>query len=395
MERKQETVSLPDTTTKQAYPPTEQVEGVVERVTVHSDESGSTVARLKAPSAHDLITIVGSFPDIHAGQTLRLGGYYREHPKYGQQFQVVWAQETKPATLTGLEKYLGSGLIKGIGPVTAKRIVKHFGLETLEIIEQSCSRLIELPGIGERRVGMIERAWAAQKAIKEVMLFLQGHDVSTTYAVKIYKQYGDKAIEIVSKNPYQLATDIYGIGFITADTIARKLGIAPDSDFRYQAGLLYVLSQAGEEGHCFLPVQKLVEHATKRLALPDAPVDPARIEALIDGMAKEQQLIVEQGYGDLADQRICYAPAFYHTEVALARRLAAFASAPVEVDLERVGIWIDRFTEKRGITLSAEQRRAVELAASSRLLVLTGGPGCGKTFTTRTILALSRATTQS
>lgn len=358
---------------------------------VNKEESGYTVARLKVPSVHDLITIVGSFPDIHAGQTLRLGGYYREHPKYGQQFQVVWAQETKPATLTGLEKYLGSGLIKGIGPVTAKRIVKHFGLDTLEVIEQSCSRLIEVPGIGEQRVGMIERAWAAQKAIKEVMLFLRGHDVSTVYAVKVYKQYGDQAIEIVSKNPYQLATDIYGIGFITADTIARKLGIAPDSDFRYQAGLLYVLSQAGEEGHCFLPVKKLVEHATKRLALPDAPVDPTRIETLIEAMAKEQQIIVEQGYGDLADQQICYAPAFYHTELALARRLAMFAGAPVEVDLERVGIWIDRFTEKHGITLSAEQRRAVELAASSRLLVLTGGPGCGKTFTTRSIVALWRA----
>ncbi len=251
-ERNEETLSLPDTTAKQAYPATEHLQGIVERVTFHSDESGYTVARLKVPSVHDLITIVGSFPDIHAGQTLRLGGYYREHPKYGQQFQVVWAQETKPATLTGLEKYLGSGLIKGIGPVTAKRIVKHFGLDTLDIIEQSCSRLLEVPGIGERRVGMIERAWAAQKAIKEVMLFLRGHDVSTTYAVKIYKQYGDKAIDTVSMNPYQLATDIYGIGFITADTIARKLGIAPDSEFRYQAGLLYVLSQAGEEGHCFL-----------------------------------------------------------------------------------------------------------------------------------------------
>ncbi|HEX6479501.1 MAG TPA: ATP-dependent RecD-like DNA helicase [Ktedonobacteraceae bacterium] len=384
-------MSASDTTGARGYPPTEQLQGIVERVTYHAEDTGYTVARLKVASHHDLITIVGSFPDIHAGQTLRLTGYYREHATYGQQFQVVSAQETKPATLTGLEKYLGSGLIKGIGPVTAKRIVKHFGLDTLEIIEQSCSRLIEVPGIGERRVALIERAWAAQKAIKEVMLFLRGHDVSTTYAVKIYKVYGDTSIEIVSKNPYQLATDIYGIGFITADTIARKLGIAPDSDFRYQAGLLYVLSQAGEEGHCFLPVEKLVEHATKRLALPDAPVDPTRIETLIEAMAKEQQLIIEQGYGDLADQQICYAPAFYHTEVALARRLAAFASTPVQVDSARVGRWIDTFTQKRGMTLSAEQRCAVELAASSRLLVLTGGPGCGKTFTTRTIVALWRA----
>ena len=372
-------------------PPVEYLQGIVERVTFHSEESGYTVLRFTIPGERELVTAIGRFPDIHAGQTLRLTGFWREHPKYGRQFQCLHAQETKPATLTGLEKYLGSGLIKGIGPVTAKRIVAHFGLETLDVIEQSCSRLIEVPGIGERRVAMVERAWAAQKAIKDVMLFLRSHDVSTTYAVKIYKTYGDQAIEIVSKNPYQLASDIFGIGFITADTIARKLGIAPDSDFRYRAGLLYVLSQAGEEGHCFLPVKELVEYATKRLALPDAPVDPARIETLIDVMAKEQHLIVEQGYGDLGDQKICYAPAFYHTEVALAKRLAAFASTPVKVDMERVGRWIDMFTQKRGITLSTEQRRAVELAASSRLLVLTGGPGCGKTFTTRTIVAMFRA----
>src|SRR5436309_9935522 len=202
--------------------PTEHLQGIVERVTYHAQDSGYSVARLKVPSHSDLVTIVGRFPSISAGQTLRVMGFWREHPKYGRQFQCLHAQETKPATLTGLEKYLGSGLIKGIGPVTAKRIVAHFGLETLEVIEQQCSHLIEVPGIGERRVAMIERAWAAQKAIKEVMLFLRGHDVSTTYAVKIYKQYGDQAIQIVSKNPYQLATDIYGIGFITADTIARK-----------------------------------------------------------------------------------------------------------------------------------------------------------------------------
>ena len=212
-----------------ARPQTEHLQGIIERVTFHSEESGYTIARLKVPGARDLVTIVGRFPEIHAGQTLRLTGYYREHPKYGQQFQTLHAQETKPATLTGLEKYLGSGLIKGIGPMTAKRIVAHFGLDTLDIIEQACSRLVEVPGIGKARVERIESAWAAQKAIKEVMVFLQGHQVTTTYAVKIYKQYGDRAIEVVSKNPYQLAADIYGIGFITADTIARNLGIAPDS----------------------------------------------------------------------------------------------------------------------------------------------------------------------
>jgi exodeoxyribonuclease V alpha subunit len=366
-----------------SQPPLEHLQGIVERVTYHAEDSGYTIARLKISGMRDLITIVGRFPDIHAGQTLSLAGSWREHPKYGQQFQVVHAQEMKPATLTGLEKYLGSGLIKGIGPMTAKRIVTHFGLDTLDIIEQSCSRLLEIPGIAQKRVAMIEKAWAAQKAIKEVMIFLRGHGVSTTYAVKIYKQYSDQAIEIVSRNPYQLAADIYGIGFVTADTIARNIGIAPDSDFRYHAGILYVLSGAGEDGHCFLPEHELVERVVKQLALPEHPVDPARITELIGRMAEEKQLIVQSGYGDLAEQRICYAPAFYYTEQALAARLSTFARTSVKVDLLRVQRWIDGFTQKLGITLSDEQRHAVELAASSRLLVLTGGPGCGKTFTFR------------
>ena len=337
--------SSDEQTNQASQPPAEHLQGIVERVTYHAEDSGYTVARLKAPGERDLITIVGRFPDIHAGQTLRLTGFWREHLKYGRQFQCLHAQETKPATLTGVEKYLGSGLIKGIGPVTARRIVAHFGLETLDIIEHACARLIEVTGIGEKRVAMIEKAWAAQQAIKEVMLFLRGHNVSTTYAVKIYKQYGDQAIEVVSKNPYQLATDIFGIGFVTADTIARNIGIAPDSDFRYQAGVLYMLQQAAEEGHCFLPELELTERVVKRLALPDSPVDPVRIGELINEMADSRQLITQPGYGDLAEERLCYAPTFYSTEQALASRLAAFARTQVEVDLLRVQRWIDRYTE--------------------------------------------------
>jgi exodeoxyribonuclease V alpha subunit len=374
--------------TPEARPPTEHLQGIVERLTYYAEDSGYTVARLKVTSERDLVTIVGRFPSITAGQTLRLTGFWREHPKHGKQFQVLHAQETKPATLTGLEKYLGSGLIKGVGPLTAKRIVAHFGLDTLEIIEQHIERLMEVPGIAHKRVGMIQQAWAKHQAIKEVMLFLQGHSVSPTYAIKIFKQYGDRAIEVVSKNPYQLAADIYGIGFITADTIARNLGIAPDSDARYQAGILYLLSQASEDGHCFLPRPELLCEVTKRLALEDASVDPTRIGALLDHMAETKELIIESGYGDWASQQVCYAPAFYHTEQALATRLSTFARTPVEVDLPRVERWIDGYTQKKGIALSAEQRKAVELAASLRLLILTGGPGCGKTFTTHTIVAL-------
>ena len=222
-----------------AFPQHETIIGVVERLTFYSAESGYTVARLTRPRSTELTTIVGSFANIQPGQTLQLTGFWRDHPQFGPQFQVVNYKETKPATLTGIEKYLGSGLIKGVGPVTAKRIVAHFGFETLDIIENQIERLIEVQGIAKKRITLIKNAWSTQKAIKEVMVFLQGHGVSTTYAVKIYKQYKDEAIATVTKNPYQLAADIYGIGFLTADKIARNIGIAPDSEFRYRAGIIH------------------------------------------------------------------------------------------------------------------------------------------------------------
>ena len=224
-----------------AAPHYETITGVVERLTYHSEESGYTVARLKREKASELTTIVGSFANIQPGQTLQLTGFWRDHPQYGAQFQVTQYTETKPATLTGLEKYLGSGLIKGVGPITAKRIVAHFGLDTLDVIENQIERLSEVAGIAKKRITLIQQAWETQKAIKDVMVFLQGHGVSTTYAVKIYKQYGNTAIATVTTNPYQLATDIYGIGFLTADKIAQNLGVPPDSEFRYRAGLVHVL----------------------------------------------------------------------------------------------------------------------------------------------------------
>ncbi|MBD1863341.1 MULTISPECIES: ATP-dependent RecD-like DNA helicase [Trichocoleus] len=370
---------------------TEQLQGVVERLTFHSEESGYTIARLKAPRARDLVTIVGNFPSIQAGQTLQMQGIWRDHPKFGPQFEVTYYRETKPATLTGIEKYLGSGLIKGIGPVTAKRIVAHFGLETLDVIENQCDRLGEVPGIAKKRVKMIQAAWETQKAIKEVMLFLQSHGVSTTYAVKIYKQYGAEAIATVTNNPYQLATDVYGIGFVTADAIARNLGIAPDSEFRYRSGLLHVLSEASEEGHCFLPQPELVERTVQRLALSDHEPDPEQISAIVTQMGLEDQLVMQGGSGELQGQFICYKPAFFQAETNMADRLRQWLQRPVTVDLPRVQAWIDRFTAKTRLALSEQQRQAVEMAATQRVLILTGGPGCGKTFTTRTIVALWKA----
>lgn len=372
-------------------PPTEQLQGVVERLTYHSDESGYTVARFKAPRTRELITIVGSFANIQAGQTLQVQGIWRDHPKYGSQFQVKQYQETKPATLTGIEKYLGSGLIKGVGPVTAKRIVAHFGLETLDIIENQIERLVEVPGIAKKRVKLIQTAWDSQKSIKEVMVFLQGHGVSTTYAVKIFKQYGDEAIDIVTQNPYRLATDVYGIGFVTADQIARNLGISPHSEYRYRSGLLHVLSESADEGHCYLPQPDLIDRAVKRLTLPEYQPKPDQVAYLIQVMIADAELIVEQFEQDDSVELLCYAPSFFRAEFHLARRLLQMLAHPLEVDQGRVRSWLDRFMTQTTVSLSKQQQQAVELAASQRVVILTGGPGTGKTFTTRTIVALWKA----
>lgn len=371
--------------------PAESLQGVVERLTYHSQESGYTVARLKAPRTSELVTIVGNFANIQAGQTLHLQGTWRDHPKFGAQFQVMQYRETKPATLTGIEKYLGSGLIKGVGPVTAKRIVAHFGLDTLEIIEHQIERLVEVPGIAQKRVKLIQAAWITQKAIKEVMLFLQDHGVSTTYAVKIYKQYGDAAIATVTQNPYQLATDVYGIGFVTADAIARNLGIAPGSEFRYRSGILHVLGEAAEDGHCFLPETELVDRVVKRLEIADHRPHPDQVLGLIQQMTLDGELVKTEVPIEELGEFAYYAPPFFGAEQKLAERLQQLLKNPLEVDLPRVQCWIDRFVEKTGIQLSEQQRRAVEMAASQRVLVLTGGPGCGKTFSTRTIVALWKA----
>jgi len=381
-------MNSPDSSQPSRYQAPEFLSGVVERITYHAEQSGYTIARLQSPRARELVTVVGNFANIQTGQTLELQGSWKSHPQYGQQFEVKQYTETKPATLTGMEKYLGSGLIKGVGPVTARRIVAHFGLETLDIIEEKAERLIETPGIGKKRVTMIQKAWAEQKTIKEVMIFLQGHGVSTTYAVKIFKQYGAKAIATVTDNPYQLADDIYGIGFLTADRIARNVGVSPWSKYRYKSGLLHVLGQAAEEGHCFLPQPELIKLAAALLTIEGHEADLEAVETIIEEMRQQQALIIEMGEGGMP---LCYSPTFFTTEKNLAQLLRQHLSRPVEADLSRIRHWIERFTQSRGIVLSPQQQQAVEMAASSRVMVLTGGPGTGKTFCTHTIVALWKA----
>ncbi len=227
------------------------LQGQIERITYTNDENGFTIAKLKVYGQRDLVTIVGNLMAPMPGEIIKMRGEWSNHPKYGEQFKIVHYKTTVPASVYGIEKYLGSGLIKGIGPVMAKRIVKRFGKKTLDVIEEEIEKLAEVDGIGKKRIQMVKKAWDDQKEIREVMLFLQTHGVSSGYATKIFKQYGDRSIQVVKENPYRLATDIFGIGFITADNIAEKLGFDKNSELRAEAGILYVLNQLSDDGHVY------------------------------------------------------------------------------------------------------------------------------------------------
>lgn len=255
------------------------LQGTVERVTYVNEETGYVVARLEVPRRKGLVTVVGNLAAVTPGETLRLSGRWISHPKYGEQFQAERAETVAPATLTGIEKYLGSGLIKGIGPIFAKRLVEAFGLDTLRIIEEEPHKLLTVEGIGPLRKGRIVKSWSDQKEIREVMLFLQSHGVSSAYAVKIFKAYGSEAISIVKENPYRLAQDISGIGFKTADKIAQALGIARDSPLRAQAGILYILHELADEGHVYAPYEVLVKRCRSTLEVEELLLAQA-LEAL-------------------------------------------------------------------------------------------------------------------
>jgi len=356
------------------------ITGSVERVTYHNEQNGYTVLRFQIPGRGELVTVVGNFSAVSPGESLRLTGWWTTHPQYGDQFKTVEYAVTRPATIAGIQKYLGSGLIKGIGPVTARRIVEHFKEKTLEVIESEISSLGEVKGVSRKRLEMIQKAWEEQRAIKEVMLFLQSHAVSTHFAVKIFKQYGADSIAVVEKTPYRLAAEVYGIGFRTADQIARDLGMPADAEERLRAGLRHVLMTATEEGHCYLPACDLIERSAETLEVEDQ----AKLEDALEKMLDDGSLKVEENEGE----RAIYLPPLWQSERGVARRLKALIGQPPRVDSNRVGSWLDRFAEKRGVELSEQQRRAIHLATASRVMILTGGPGTGKTFTLRAMVEL-------
>ena len=342
-------------------------QGIIERLTFHNEENSYTVAKLEKG-----ITVVGILPGVSVGETVKLSGYWVTHPEYGRQFKIEEFTTVYPGTITGITRYLGSGLIKGIGPVTADRIVKVFGEQTLHIIENDIQRLIEVEGVGKKRTDMIAKAWVEQKAIKNVMLFLQSHSISTTYAVKIQKTYGDKSLRIVKENPYQLTYDIWGIGFKTADTIGRNIGFEDDNPVRIKAGILYVLNEAANEGHVYLPLPELIKQCQKILNVELDQSDPI-FEELVSS-----QLIIRKG------DKI-YLPAFYYAEHGITSRvnnLVHQQEIPLDPGIRSLTMQHNYFSD--------EQLEAIRNALKHKILILTGGPGTGKTTTIKGIIDVHR-----
>ena len=364
----------------------DKLEGTVERVTFFNPENGYSVIRLKPARGGDLVTLVGNLPELTPGEHLRLQGDWVAHAEYGRQFRVERCEQTLPATVEGIRRYLGSGLIKGIGPKTADRIVGIFGPETLSVIDEDPQRLREVPDIGPKRYRLIRDAWDAQKHIKEVMVFLQGHGVSAGLAVKIYKQYGDESLAVVRADPYQLARDIWGIGFRTADKIARALGLPPDAPTRLEAGLAFVLSESADEGHVYVPQPDLERQAAELLEV-DAGLLPAAIDRLEAARRIQRETL------PLQTVPAVYLMPFYQAEVHTAERLLAMLNNP----LTRLGDFARLDWDAAmgmlaaapgGAELSPEQRAGVRTALTHKVCILTGGPGTGKTTTLRSLIQL-------
>jgi exodeoxyribonuclease V alpha subunit len=356
--------------------------GLLERISYHNEENDFVVAKLREKEKKELTTIVGNLSGINPGESLKLTGKWVQNKRFGEQFQVESFEVTVPATLHGIQKYLASGLIQGIGPIMSERIIEKFGLHTLEVIEKTPERLSEVEGIGPKRISMIRKAWEEQKEIKEIMIFLQGHGVSAAYSAKIYKRYGSQSIEIVKENPYRLAHDIYGTGFITADKIAQNLGIDRNSLIRAKAGLMYVLSQLMEEGHVYYPETQLIHKAKEILS-----VDEEIIAQAVKELSKEKELFLEDLDPD-GNLRAAFLAPFHVAETGIARGLMNLKESPSNIRPIHPEKAIEWVQQKLNIELAQRQGEAVLLAATSKVLIITGGPGTGKTTLITAILRI-------
>lgn len=382
------------------------LEGTLERITFQSDDDGYLVARLTPSGKSYLVTIVGKLIGVRPGETLALEGEWQEHREHGRQFLVSAYRTLMPATIDGMRRYLGSGLIKGVGPATAKKITETFGKYTLDVLDREPDRLTEVPGLGRRKVEQIKAAWRTQQQIKEVMLFLQDLGLPTGLAVRIYKQYGDAAMTVVSNTPYRLADEVYGIGFITADAIAAGLGVARDDPQRIGAGLRHTLSQATDDGHCFLPAHELIRRATDILEvesdLVGAALNDPEIAGEIEFGARSRESGVASQTDLLFDSRLptpvttpVYLKALAMAETGVAAAILRQIRAPSTIaSFYAQARWsqvFDYLTARRDINLSVRQRDAVRMALTAKVSVLTGGPGTGKTMTLRAVTLLLAA----
>lgn len=347
---------------------------VVERITYQNAENGYSVMKVKVKGYDDLVTLVGNLLEVPAGSVLLCEGEWRVDKRYGQQFKCETWEEVMPATAYGIEKYLGSGLVKGIGPKFAKLIVGHFGTDTIEVIETDIERLYEVPGIGKKRVEKIRESWEKQKDIKNVMLFLQGFGVSTAYAAKIYRQYGKESIDKVKENPYRLADDIWGIGFKTADGIARKMGYEMNDERRLRSGLIYTLNQLADEGHCYAEEEQLTATARQLLEADEECIRTAMTHAI-----ETEDLML--------DGTAIYLPPFYYAECGTANRLSTLVHTKEVGSIFTARFDLAKLQRETGIEYDEVQVEAIRQAIASKVMVLTGGPGTGKTTTTKAIIA--------
>jgi len=368
----------------------ERLTGIVERVTFHNEQNGWSV--LKVTSFRDpakLSTVLIHQVKVFAGATMEFQGSWGYHPKHGEQFKAVHALEKKPASAAALEKYLGSGLIKGVGPATAKKIVSHFNEKTLDVFESRIEELMNVPGIAEKKLEQIKTSWEEHRAIRDVMLFLQGYGISTLFATKIFKTYGDKAIQIVSENPYRLAHDIYGIGFFSADKIALAMGFALNGEPRIEAGIKHVLSASREEGHCFLTERQII---TGTLELLREAIEPDRILLVLENLLGNDQIKSRKlSLGEEGPESCYYSKGLYFEEMTTANEVRKLLGTAIAVDANRVRAWVKSYCEKHAITLSDEQKEAVCKIPGESFSVLTGGPGCGKTTCTKVLVQLLKA----
>jgi exodeoxyribonuclease V alpha subunit len=364
-----------------------ELSGQIERITFTNEENGYTIAKVRIDGRPDLVTVTGYLISPTPGEMLNMRGEWVIHPKFGEQFKVTECKTTIPATVFGIQKYLGSGLIKGLGPVIACRIVKKFGEKTLDVIENDIEKLSLVEGIGKKRIAMIQNAWAEQKEIRDVMLFLQSHGVGSGYATKIFKQYGNRSVAVVNENPYRLATDIFGIGFVIADRIAQKLGFPKDSPKRIEAGILYVLHQLSDDGHVFYPYEYLVKKSGEAL---DAGRDA--IVKSIGDLAIHKQIVLEdlnEGIdGFKENNKGVYLAKFHLCETGIAARLKTLSAAPKSIrsiNIENALKWVQ---ERLDIHLAENQSKAVRCALEHKIMVITGGPGTGKTTIITAILKI-------